>query len=305
MSAGHDHDHSHTSDRGLLWAVAINVLLTVAQVIGGLLAGSLSLIADALHNLSDAGALFLALVSRRISHRPADESKTFGYGRAEVLGASFNLITLVMLGLYLIYEAIVRYFDPQPIDGWIVVIIAGVALVIDIGTALLTYAQSRHSLNIRAAFLHNLADAMASVGVIIAGTLILLYDLYVVDVIVTLIIAGIILYQGLKSLPRVINILMQATPPHIIRRDVIDALMKVEGVKDVHHVHIWEIDEHTASLQAHVVTREESLQTLELIKKQMKHILAREFRITHSTLEFEAQDTAKQCDTHPDIRLDA
>lgn len=253
MGAGHDYGKGELSDGRLFWAVAINMLLTAAQIVGGIVSGSLSLIADALHNFSDAGSLLLALVARRISRRPADEEKTFGYNRAEVIGALINLTTLVLIGLYLIYEAVMRYFEPQEISGWIVVIVAGIALAIDIGTAILTYTLSKRSINIKAAFLHNVSDALASVGVIIAGTLILLYDWYIVDSFVTLIIAGYVLYQGCSSLPRAINILMQAVPPDIDRSEVIASMLEIHGVRGVHHVHIWEIDEHHRSMEAHIV----------------------------------------------------
>jgi len=131
----------HSADSGttrLAWAVAINMLLTVAQVIGGVLSGSLALIADALHNFSDAAGLLLALVARRISRRPADERRTFGYGRAEVVGGLINLTSIMMIAGYLLVEAITRTFDRQEIDGWMVVIVAGIALVVDAATAVLT-----------------------------------------------------------------------------------------------------------------------------------------------------------------------
>lgn len=287
MGAGHDHGQDEMNEGRLFWAVAINILLTVAQVVGGIVSGSLSLIANALHNLSDAGSLLLALIARRISRRPADEEKTFGYNRAEIIGALINLTTLVLIGLYLIYEAVMRYFEPQEISGWIVVIVAGIALVIDIGTAILTYTLSKRSINVKAAFLHNVSDALASVGVIIAGTLIILYDLYIADSVITLIIAGYVLYQGFSSLPRAINILMQAVPPDIDRSEVVDSMQKVRGVRGVHHVHVWEIDDRRRSLEAHVVIAEADITELERIKRDLKHVLDRKFHIEHSTLEFE------------------
>jgi cobalt-zinc-cadmium efflux system protein len=292
MGAGHDHGQGKMSDNRLFWAVAINILLTVAQVVGGIVSGSLSLIADALHNLSDAGSLLLALIARRISRRPADEEKTFGYNRAEIIGALINLTTLVLIGLYLIYEAVMRYFEPQEISGWIVVIVASIALIIDIGTAILTYALSKRSINVKAAFLHNVSDALASVGVIIVGTLIILYDLYIVDSIVTLIIAGYVLYQGFSSLPRAINILMQAVPPDIDRSEVIASMQKVRGVRGIHHVHIWEIDEHRRSLEAHVVVIKTDLNAMETIKRDIKDLLKDKFGISHSTLEFELEESS-------------
>ncbi|MBA1332727.1 cation transporter, partial [Candidatus Endoriftia persephone str. Guaymas] len=143
-----DHDHQHhdvetMGDRRLAIAIAFNMLLTLAQVIGGVISGSLALIADALHNFSDASSLFIAWVARKIGRQPADHFKTFGYKRAEVIAALINLVTLVLIGFYLIYEAIWRIFEPQVIEGWTVVIVAGIALVVDIATAILTYHMSK------------------------------------------------------------------------------------------------------------------------------------------------------------------
>ncbi len=202
---GHEHHHHDVDamdDRRLGWAIAINMLLTLAQIIGGVLSGSLALIADALHNFSDAASLLIAWIARRIGRQPADYFKTFGYKRAEVIAALINLVILVIVGLYLIYEALWRIYEPQVIEGWMVVIVAAVALVIDVATAILTYTMSKNSMNIRAAFLHNVSDALASVGVILAGSLILLYGWYWTDTALTLLIAGYVLYQAATLLPR-------------------------------------------------------------------------------------------------------
>ena len=174
---GHGHSHGNPSEIGerrLWWAVGANMLLTLAQVIGGLISGSLSLIADALHNFSDAASLLIALVAIRIGRKPPDQFKTFGYKRAETVAALINLTTLIIIGLYLCYEAVMRFINPEPVAGWTVVIVAGIALTVDLFTAVLTYSKSKSSMNIKAAFLHNVSDALASVGVIITGTLILL-----------------------------------------------------------------------------------------------------------------------------------
>jgi cobalt-zinc-cadmium efflux system protein len=293
------HNHSHhdveaMGDRRLLVAIVINMLLTLAQVAGGILSGSLSLIADALHNFSDASSLLIAWVARRIGRQPPDAFKTFGYKRAEVIAALINLVTLVLIGIYLIYEALWRFYTPQEIQGWIVVIVAGVALVIDVGTAMLTYSMSKNSLNIRAAFLHNVSDALASVGVIIAGSLILLYGWYWTDAAMTLAIAGYVLYQAATMLPTTIHILMQGTPENITIDEVISTMEEVEGVCNVHHVHIWQLDEHQIALEAHVVIND-FMQT-EKIKKALKSGLEKKYSISHSTLEFEIVHCKDTCE---------
>ena len=285
-----DHQHHHRkpeSDRGLLVAVGINVLLTFAQIMGGIISGSLSLIADALHNLSDAASLGIALFARKISRKPADEFKTFGYQRAEVIAALINLTLLITISLYLIYEAIWRIVEPQVITGWIMVLVAGIALIVDTITALITYKMSKSSINMKAAFLHNLADALASIGVILAGSFILLYEWYWVDTLVTFFIAGFVLWQGLTLLPKTIHLLMEGTPEDLSSEDIKLSAEQINGVEDVHHIHVWHLDEHRIALEAHVVVTANELKEVEVIKDILKQLLKDKFNITHSTLEFE------------------
>lgn len=296
---GHSHDHGteNMGDTKLITAVGVNVLLTAAQVIGGVLSGSLSLIADALHNLSDAASLGIALFARKIGRKPADEHKTFGYKRAEVIAALINLTTLVIIGLYLIYEALWRLAEPKEIEGWTVVIVAGIALAVDIATAVLTYTMSKNSMNIKAAFLHNISDALASVGVIIAGALILLYGWYWVDTLLTLVIAGYVLWQGFTMLPKTIHLLMEGTPEHLSIDEVIAAMEAMEGVKNVHHVHIWQLDEQHNALEAHVVVNSDVAAEIEKVKAALKTMLTEQFDVGHSTLEFEYANHSN-CDDH-------
>ena len=295
------HDHAHEtagkSDWNLVIAVVVNVVLTGAQVAGGIMSGSLALIADALHNFNDAGSLALALIARRISRKPADARRTFGYARAELIGALINLTTLIIVGLYLLYEAVSRYFSPEPIGGWIVVIVAGIALVIDIITAWLTYAMSRESLNIRAAFIHNVSDALASIGVIVAGTLIILYDLLIADLIATVAIAAYVLYQGFSMMGSTIRILMDSVPKGLAFDELVNSMQAVPGVETVHHVHVRELDEHRNALEAHVVIRASDAHKMEEIKGDLRELLSR-YDIGHSTLEIELLEyAASQHDT--------
>ena len=284
----HQHDHhdvENMGDRRLGLAIVINLLLTVAQVVGGVISGSLSLIADALHNFSDASALLIAFAARKIGRQPADQFRTFGYKRAEVIAALINLVILVIVGLYLVYEAVWRVFDPQVIAGWTVVVVASIALVIDVATAILTYSMSRDSVNIRAAFIHNISDALSSIGVIVAGSLILLYQWYWTDTLITLVIAGYVLYQAATLLPKTIHILMEGAPENISIDAVIQEMEMVQGVSNVHHVHLWQLDEHRNALEAHVVIND--FNETENIKQLLKSEIEKTFSITHSTLEFE------------------
>lgn len=290
----HGHGHAHGGDKRLMGAVVVNVLLTVAQVVGGVLSGSLSLIADALHNLNDAAALGIALVARRISRRPADSKRTFGYRRAEVIGALINLTTLILVGLYLIYEAGSRYFNPQPIEGWIVVWVAGLALVVDIATAALTFSLSKGNMNVRAAFVHNVSDALASVAVIVAGTLILLYDWYWADLVATVLIASYVLYQGVSMMRGAIRILLEGVPPDVSLSDVQSALEAVPGVGTVHHLHVWQLDEEHRALEAHLVLTGDASEGCQ-VKRTARDVLMEQFRVGHSTLELELPGESVDC----------
>ena len=289
-------DHAHldpaSGDRRVSIAIWANGLLTIAQVVGGILAGSLALIADALHNFSDMAALVIAFAARKIARRPADARMTFGYGRIEIVAALINYTTLIVIGLYLIYEGGMRLIDPPQVEGWTVVIIAGVALLVDALTALLTYSMQKGSVNIRALFLHNLSDALASVAVIVAGTLILLYDMRWVDPAITILIAVYILWLSFNEIGAPIRTLMLGSPPESDGERIIDALLQIEGVADLHHVHLWQMQENEAALDTHVVLSNKGWNRIEIIKAEIKNRLEAEFAIAHSTLEFEHPDHA-------------
>ena len=292
MSHGHHHHVDPDSGDGkIALAVAINLGLTVAQVIGGIVAGSLSLIADALHNFSDAIALIIAFAARKIARRPANADMRFGYGRIEAVAALINYTTLIVIGLYLVYEAAMRFANPEPVAGWIVVIVAGIALLVDLGTAALTFRASKSSVNIRAAFLHNVADALGSVAVIVAGTLMILFGWAWVDPLATLLIAGYILWQSATELPQVARILMLASPDALRTENVIAALRDQPGVTDVHHVHLWLMEEHGAAFDAHIVAAQGTDPSA--LRQALKSYLKSEFDLNHVTLELETQDA--QC----------
>lgn len=293
MPHGHrDHDAAALSDRRLAVAVAINIGLTVVQVLGGILSGSLALIADALHNFSDAASLVIAFWARRVARRPADARMTFGYGRAEIVAALVNFTTLILLGLYLAYEAVLRLADPQPVEGWTVVVVAGVALAVDAATALLTFRMARHEMNIRAAFLHNVADALSSVAVILGGAVILLYGWTLIDPILTLVIAAYVLWHGLREIGGAVRILMNAVPVELDAREVTEAVRAVPGVAGVHHVHLWRFDERRVSLEAHLVLDRPDWDTAAAIKDRVREMLSTRFGVGHVTLEVEHPDEA-------------
>lgn len=288
---GHHHHHHLSADHKLSWAAGINIVLTIAQIIAGIISGSLALVADALHNLSDAAAMVLALVARKIARRHADEKRTYGYKKVETLAAFANILTLLVIGVWLAYEAVIRFFVPQEVAGMMVIVVAGLAIIINGATAWLTFHESKNSQNIHAAFLHNLTDMVSSVGVVIGGILILMFQWTWIDPLITLIISAYVLWYAAKDLPKICNILIDGAPDTINLPYVIDEMRLVAGVADVHHVHIRYLNEHDYALEAHIVPQ--NIADTETVKSAIKTRLA-DLRIAHSTLEFEN----KPCDVH-------
>ena len=283
----HGHSHAHidpdAGDRRVFAAIAVNLGLTVAQVVAGVMSGSLAMIADAVHNLSDALSLVIAFAARKIARKPSDARMTFGYGRAEMVAALVNYTTLAVISLWLIWEGIDRLMHPTEVAGWIIVIVAAIALVVDVVTALLMYGMSKSSANIRAAFLHNVADALGSVGVILAGTLILLFDWTIVDPIITLAIAGYILWHVWDGAPRVVRMLMLGAPPGLDADEVLAGMEGVAGVQAIHHLHLWEMQEGQPAVDAHVVTTGNPAE----MRTRMGTYLHDTFGVAHTTLEVE------------------
>ncbi|EMI24173.1 cation diffusion facilitator family transporter [Rhodopirellula europaea] len=297
---GHSHgltrsdDLAGVSDLRLIWAVIINHILTVGEVIAGIFSGSVALLSDAAHNFNDANALLIAYIARKISKKEATERFTFGYRRAELLGAVINLTLLAVIGLYLVYEGIRRFFEPEEITGWLMAAASILALVIDVGTALLLWAMSKGSLNVRAAFVHNIVDAAGSVAVLIGAGAIIWLQWNWVDPVLTLVLSAYILYQVYAMLPKAMRILMEGTPVDLDVQDLVDEVEKLEGVEGLHHLHVWELDEQNRALEAHIVIDRESIEQFHEIKQRIKERLAHDFEINHSTLEFEY--TAHTCD---------
>lgn len=290
----HDHHHHHhnidTTDSSIwkLWvSIALNLMISIAQLIGGIISNSLALLSDAVHNLNDTMSLGISLVARKISKREATEDKTFGYKRAEIIGAFINLITLVIVALFLIKEGVERFFDPQQIDGFTMLSIAIVGLMGNFITAGLLYSESKDNLNMKSAYIHILSDGLSSVGVMIGGWLILKYEWFIVDTILTLIIAAYILWHSYHMLRETIDILMESKPGDLDLDTLTSNMEKVPGVCGIHHVHVWRLNENQTMLECHVMIEKEDLDRMEQIKSTLKELLLHDFGITHSTLEFE------------------
>ena len=277
-------------------SIVLNLVITAAEFAAGLWAGSLALLADAAHNLNDAASLGISLVARRVSARQADGRRTFGYHRAEVIGAFVNLIALVGIALFLLKEAVERALDPRAIDGQLMMIVAGVALVANVATAFLLHSSSENSLNIESAFTHIVADALASVGVIVAGGLVLAFGWTWVDPLLTGALSVYILAQSYGLLRQTVRILMESAPPGFDVTAMVDAMMAHPDVCDVHHVHVWQLDEHRTAAEAHVQIAKRDVNAMEATKADLKATLCDPFGIEHATLEFEFEPCADASD---------
>lgn len=299
----HGHDSVRSSERPdesgrLVVSITLNLLITIAEIVGGLLAGSLALLSDAVHNLSDTASLGISYVARRISTRSATAEKTFGYKRAEIVGAFINLISLVIIALFLMKEAIERFFNPREIDGTLMLAVAVIGLLANVITALLLYRGSRTSLNLRSAFLHILTDGLSSVGVVAGGLLIIYYDLHVVDPIITLAISLYLIVHSYRMLRVTIDILMEGTPSDVDLAAIVADVRSVDRVVDMHHVHVWQLDEHHLALEAHVVISDDDIHRMESIKTEIKQQLEERYAISHSTLELETIPCDPSQDPH-------
>lgn len=300
--AGHSHGLTHAdslrgvSSSRLIWAIVLNQLLTVGQVVAGIYSGSVALLSDAAHNFNDANALLIAYIARRISQKEANERFTFGYRRAEMIGALINLTLLAIVGLYLVYEGISRFFEPEHVMGSVMAYTAILALVVDVGSALLLWSMSKGSLNVRAAFFHNIVDALSSVAVLVGAAAIIWFGWNWVDPLITVLISGYILWEVYKMLPQAMRMLMEGTPADFDIPALVERVEALADIEEIHHLHLWELDEEHTALEAHVVIRKQNAEQMEIIKQQIKELLVHEFQIEHSTLEFEFADaTENQC----------
>lgn len=285
-AGGHGHDHGAAlGERALVWAVAINLALTAAQVLGGLAADSTALVADGVHNLSDALALLLAFGARRLARRPASPTMSFGWSRAEIVAAFANYLALIAVSAWLMVEALGRLADPPPVAAELVMALAALALIVDLGTAALTMQMARDSLNIRAAFLHNLADAGVSVAVLVGGALIWAFGWRMADPLLTLGISVVILWHLRGDLMRVLRLLMLGAPGGVDPQAVARTVTAVPGVASVHHLHLWQIDERRPAADMHLVLSDGADPSATL--RAVKVALGAQHAIAHATIELE------------------
>lgn len=305
---GHEHNHSHGHQhshairngggrRDLLIALSITVLMMVAEAIGGFLSNSLALLSDAGHMLTDNLALLLSFFAMKFANMPATDRKTFGFYRLEILAAFVNGIVLVLMSLYIMFEAYQRIVTPQPVGGRLMLLVAAIGLVANIIGAVVLNKHSSTSLNIRGAYLHIIGDALSSVGVVIGGLVIIYTGWYLVDPILSILISLVIIYSAWALVKESVSILLESVPSHINIGSVAAEIEKIEGVREAYHIHVWTITSGVYAMSAHIVIDDQLVSRNKELLDRIQSVVADRFRVMHSTIQIECErcDLAAVC----------
>ncbi|WP_417876069.1 cation diffusion facilitator family transporter [Winogradskyella sediminis] len=289
----HAHDHKDLKGQKLLISIVLNIVITVAQVIGGLVSGSLSLLSDALHNFSDVISLIVSYIASLLTKQKASINRTFGYKRAEILAAFINASTLIVVAVLLIIEAVKRFKTPEEVESGLVIWLSIVAIIGNGLSVLLLRKDSKNNINMRSAYLHLFTDMLASVAVLVGGLLMKYYQVYWVDSLLTLLIALYLIWVGYDLLKISTGMLMLFTPTNINIKDVVRAVNKLPKVNKLHHVHIWNLSDHELHLEAHLDLKEDiSTTAFNSLLLDIETILHEKFNINHVTIqpEFNKED---------------
>jgi cobalt-zinc-cadmium efflux system protein len=289
---GHIHDHSNLSGKKIFWVTVLNAIITVTEIIGGILSGSLALLSDALHNFSDTIAIALSYFANRFAQKPRDEKRTYGYKRAEILAALVNATVLLALSILLIIEAIKRWQSPETINGLMMIIVALVGLIANFISVFLLEKDSHHNLNIKSSYLHLISDTVSSIGVLIGGIAIQLWGIVWIDPLITALISIYIIRETWQIIKKTVNILMQSAAP-LNYEAIKTEIEKIAKVKNIHHVHTWMSDEKTIYFEAHIEMDNMPLTEVCQVTDEIEHMLKKKEGIYHVTLQAEVD---KCCD---------
>ncbi len=291
MGHSHSHNHSHhdhgnLQGRNLLISIFLNILITAAQVVGGVISGSLALLSDALHNFSDVISLVVSYVANKLAKKKASLQKTFGYKRAEILAAFINASTLIIVAVLLIIEAIERFQNPQEIESGLVIWLSGIAILGNGLSVLLLKKDSEANMNLKSAYLHLLTDMMASVAVLIGGLLMKFYNVFWVDSVLTFLIAIYLIWMGYDLLKSSTKVLMLFTPEDIPIDKIVAEINSLEGIKNTHHIHVWQLNEEEIHFEAHIdFEKDIQLSEFDDILHEIEEILFHKFEINHVNIQ--------------------
>lgn len=299
---GHGHVHGAQAEggkRGLLIALSITVVMMVAEVIGGLLSNSLALLSDAGHMLTDSLALALSFFAMTFAVMPATEKKTFGFYRLEILAALVNGTVLLIVSLFIIYHAYQRILAPQPVEGGLMFVVAALGLVVNLVGGFFLLKHRKTNLNIRGAFLHIVGDALSSVGVIIGGIVIIYTGWYLIDPLLSILIAIAIIISAGALVMESVHVLLESAPSHINIALVAAEIAKVAGVREAYHIHLWTITSGVYALSAHVLIDDQLVSSSRDVLDEIRSLLSSRFKVLHSTIQLECE----RCDMSPSCPL--
>ncbi len=287
----HNHAQTHVSGKKLIWTMVFNSIITLAEFIGGLLTGYLALTADAVHNLSDVTALGLAWLGLKGSKMPATKKSTFGYKRIEVMTAFVSAVALVVIAIFILLEAYDRLMDPQPITKpWLFMTVAFIGLAGNIVSIMLLHSEKGKSLNMKTAFLHMAYDAVSSVAVIAGGIVIILTGLYILDVILSTIIALMIFWSSYLVIREAVLIFLESTPSDVDFDEVFKSIRSIPRIGDVHDLHIWSLSSKDIALSCHICVEEKHFPQGPDLIVQINKMLGDKFNIGHGTIQLEKLD---------------
>ncbi|MDZ5474169.1 cation diffusion facilitator family transporter [Bacillus sp. 31A1R] len=302
----HKHSHSHNhfdqvregNKKGLLIALLITFGIMILELFGGIITNSLALLSDSGHMLSDASSLLLSFIAMWFASRPSSPNKTFGYYRFEILAALLNGVTLFVIAGFIVWEAYERLFEPPTVASGTMMIIASIGLLANLLSAwsLMRSGDVKENVNLRSAYLHILGDALGSVGAIVAGVLMLLFEWYVADPIISVIVALLILKSAWGVIKHSVHILMEGTPITINQEEVKAVLEGIEGVKNVHDLHIWTITSGLDSLSCHIIV-DDKVSSQQILQQAIEEI-KNNFKIEHTTIQIE-----KSMIKHQDLKI--
>ena len=295
MSHNHSHGHHHEAQgKNLIYSILLNLVITLAQIIGGIASGSLALLSDALHNFSDVLSLGFSLIAHKLSRKKATEDQTFGYKRAELIAAFVNASTLIIVAFILIYGATDRFFHPKPIESNLVIWLSLLGIVVNGGSVLLLQKDAEHNLNMKSAYLHLLTDMMASVAVLVGGLLMKYYDWFWVDSVMTILIAIYLIVVGIDLLKTSIKMLMLFTPDAINIKEIVAEVQKIPGAGKLHHIHVWHLNDDELHLEAHLDCLEDlRISEFDNLLHKIETVLLEKFHINHINIqpEYKKEDS--------------
>jgi len=283
-----EHHHHNVSGKNLFGTIILNVIITLSQIVGGIISGSLALLSDAMHNFSDVLALVIAYAANRLAARPNDASRTFGYKRAEILAALFNASVLIGIAVFLIVEAAHKLYHPEAINSVWVIGLGLLSIVLNTASVLLIKEDSHDNMNVKAAYLHLLTDVMTSIAVVLGGVLMYYFGIFWIDPLISALIALYLIWASFGLVKESGSILMQFTPEGINVDEVVQSIEAEPEIKDVHHIHIWKLDDNHIHLEAHLDFIEDvPLSVSNRVIERLEKKLHDSFDIEHTTFQCE------------------